>query len=279
MRSLSEEANAASVNGDLTITDPIAPGIREESLVSPADNTRQTWLTVEFGQPSPGSAPVLVAYLHGALCHQEQGMTAGIFHNAFGRLAAWMQRRPTVYLCPEYRGNSWMGPAAERDLVEILRQAKSHWRPASTLLIGGSMGGTSALIFAARHPECVNGVLAFCPATDPAEMFARFPDHFRESYGGSPEEVPEVYRERTTRWAADRLANLPLAIVHGTADDLIPVEHSRRLVTELRRRNARLRYVEMPRGGHNSPLEVDAGPLLNFLLDSAWSASTKDIPA
>ncbi len=269
----------ASVPPTVAIPDPVAPGIREEGFVSPVDGARQTWLEVELGHPSPESVPLLAVFLHGALSHQEQGMTAGIYHNAFGRLAKWLQRHSAVYLCPEYRGNSWMGPAAERDFMEILRQTRSRWRPARTLLIGGSMGGTSALIFAARHTEMLDGVLAFCPATDPSEMFARFPDHFREGYGGSPEEVPEVYRERATRFAAERLARLPLAIVHGSSDALIPVHHSRRLVAELRRHGACFRYKEIPEGDHDSPLAVDVEPFLEFLLDPASGASIKDISA
>lgn len=270
-----------SASPTVALPNPVAPGIREEGLISPVDGTRQTWLALELGHPSPESAPLLAVYLHGALSHQEQGMTAGIYHNAFGRLVKWLQRRSSVYLCPEYRGNSWMGPAAERDVVEILCRARARWRPARTLLIGGSMGGTSALIFAARHPEMLDGVLAFCPATDPAEMFARFPDHFREGYGGSPEEAPEVYRERTTRFAAERLARLPLAIVHGSADAVVPIHHSRRLVAELRRQGACFRYEEIPGGDHDSPLavEVEVEPFLDFLLDPASGAPSQHPPA
>ena len=246
----------------------IHPTVVEESFVSPVDGTRQTYLAAEFGQ----LGSVLVVYLHGALSHQEQGMTAGIYSNVFGRLAEWLQRQHAVYLCPEYRGNSWMGPAAEQDLLTILRQAKARWQPSRTLLIGGSMGGTSALIFAARHPNQVEGVLAFCPATDPAEMYDHFPEHFCESYGGSPTDVPAVYRERTSWKLAANLAKLPLVIIHGASDSVIPVHHSRQLIEELRRQGGRFQYTEQPNGSHDDPLTVDIQPFLNFLISPSYRA-------
>ena len=242
----------------------IHPAVVEETFVSPVDGTRQTYLAAEFGQP--GS--ILVVYLHGALSHQEQGMTAGIYANVFGRLAEWLQQQRAVYLCPEYRGNSWMGPVAEQDVLTILQRAKSRWQPRRTLLVGGSMGGTSALMFAARHPDQVDGVLAFCPATDPAEMYARFPEHFDTNYGGSPTAVAAVYRERTSWKLAANLAKLPLAVIHGAADTVIPVHHSRRLIEELRRQSGQYKYMEQPNGSHDDPLSVDANPFLDFLISS-----------
>lgn len=115
---------------------------------------------------------------------------------------------------------------------------------------------------AARHPELLQGVMALCPATDPTEMFAQFPTHFLESYGGSPEEVPQVYRERTTRFLADQIYVLPTMIVHGTADEVIPVHHSRLLVEKL---GAHCRYIEIEGEDHDSPTSIDGKIVREFL--------------
>ncbi len=245
----------------------ISPTTREETFVSPRDKSRQTYLVAEFGDGATSTGPLLILNLHGALSNQQQGMTPEIYHDAFGRLAKWMSERDVIYICPEYRGNSWMGPAAEDDVREIFRIARERCRPGKTLLIGGSMGGTSALIFAARNPGLVDGLLAFCPATDMAAMHPRFPGHFSESYGGTPDQVPEVYRERSVRYHVASLTQYRLAIIHGSADDIMPVENVRQLVAGLRTANSPVRYQEIEGGNHDAPLIADYLPHLDWLTE------------
>lgn len=238
----------------------------EEKFTSPVDQTQQTYLVQEWTHGNDKKVgPLLVIYLHGAGGNQSQGVKIGSYDNVFGKMGEWLSKQNAVYICPEYRGNSWMGPDAEKDVVEILRLAKEKYRPVRILLTGASMGGTSALIFASRHPELLDGVLAWCPATDPALMFPKFGEHFRTSYGGSPEEVPEIYRERTSRDHAKGLAKLPSVIIHGKADAVIPVEHSRVLVERLKDFKAIVNYTEVE-GGHDAPMREDPVKSLEWLM-------------
>ncbi|MFM8930782.1 MAG: alpha/beta fold hydrolase, partial [Gemmataceae bacterium] len=55
---------------------------------------------------------------------------------------------------------SWMGPAAEADIVQILRDLRKQYSVQKILLSGGSMGGTGALTFAALHPDLIDGVVS-----------------------------------------------------------------------------------------------------------------------
>lgn len=256
-------------NMNANISSPITQGIRQENFRSTLDGSQQTYLIVESQPTESKEPPLLVLYLHGALSHQEQGMTAGIYDNFFGRWWNWLKQRNVVYVCPEYRGNSWMGSAAEADVVELIRLMRERYHPNKVILTGGSMGGTSTLIFASRHPDMLDGVLALCPATDTAEMFARFPDHFLQSYGGPPDKLPAVYRERSSRYHAEALAQLPLVIAHGTADAMIPIHHARLLVEQLQARNARLKYIEVKDGDHDSPVKIELGECMEFLLRSS----------
>lgn len=249
-----------------SVADPVCAGIEEKIFTASHDGTRQTYLVKDF-RPSPqDDAPLLVVYLHGATFHQDQGMTAGIFQNAFTRLAQELTSRQAVYICPEYRGNSWMSAAAQSDLLDILHLAKKQYRPQKTILTGGSMGGTSTLIFATKHAGLLDGALALCPATDVAEMFPRFPDHFLSAYGGSPEEIPEEFHSRSSRYHAQNLVRLPLSIVHGTHDETIPIHHARLLLERLQPQHQRLSYTELEDGDHNAPIHIEFGEHFEFLL-------------
>lgn len=247
---------------------PIADGIVERAFVSPWDGTRQTYLEKDFrGQPRSPEALVFVM-LHGAVAHQDQAMTAGIYGDAFTRLGKELERRRALYICPEYRGGSWMGPAAEADTRAILQSVRPPGFRGQLILAGGSMGGTSALIFASRHPHLLEGVLALCPSTDITATCQKFPDQFRQSYGGSPEEVPEVYAERISRNFCETLGLRPLFLVHGAKDTLIEVGHSRILAERLRNKATRFRYVEMPDGEHDAPVALSWRTALDFLLST-----------
>lgn len=247
------------------LTDPIAPDIREGAFFSDYDGSRQTYLLKDFRAGSKRT-PLLVVYLHGAVSHQDQGMTAGIYQNAFGRLADELARRSAVYICPEYRGGSWMGPAAEADLAQLLRSLVCDYRPEKVVVTGGSMGGTSALIYSMRHADEVDGVIALCPATEAAAMFEQFPQQFLASYGGSPLEVPDTYQERSARCHCSALVRMPVFLSHGTDDAVIPVAHSRVLAENLRQLGGAAHYCEIAGGNHDAPLAVDWKESLRFVL-------------
>jgi len=246
---------------------PLDAGITRHFFRSSFDGSSQTFLLKDFRPSETSECPLAILYLHGALAHEDQGMTCGIYGNAFGKWASEFAARQAIYLCPEYRGGSWMGPAAESDLRQIVVWLRSRYAPRKVILTGGSMGGTSALIFGARHAELLDGIIALCPASDTREMYPAFPEQFQASYGGTPEDVPEEYLERSVRIHPGKLAALPVAMVHGTADPVIPVHHSRQLAERIGN-NPWFRAIEMEGGDHDAPLSHPLPPLLDFVLKS-----------
>ena len=64
-----------------------------------------------------------------------------------------------IFVSPDYRAKtSWMGPLAEADTVQIIGELRQRHKVGRVFLVGGSMGGTAVLTFAALHPELVAGV-------------------------------------------------------------------------------------------------------------------------
>jgi len=147
--------------------------------------------------------------------------------------------------------------------------------PPKFVFISGSMGGTGALIYAALHPEDVAAVAAMCPATDIASLHAycagtddvRFlAEAICSAYGGTPDEVPDVYDRHSALRHRDRLA-MPIYIAHGSDDASIPVAESRALAAA--GIPGRLKYREIPGGHHDSPLAADIlAEALAWVLDS-----------
>jgi pimeloyl-ACP methyl ester carboxylesterase len=163
------------------------------------------------------------------------------------------------------RGNAWMSPAAVNDLHGLIGWLKQTHPAGKLFLCGGSMGGTSALIYAVQHPEQWSGVMALCPAADlpsywhwAREREAQIPvlgeiaTAIEMSYGSTPERSPQLYA-RHSAWTQRHRLSMPLSLVHGTADLIIPYEPTRQLADALSG-NADVHYEELPDGNHDSPI-------------------------
>ena len=118
-----------------------------------------------------------------------------------------------IYVSPDYRAQtSWMGAAAEADVVQILEELKSKYRVDKVIVSGGSMGGTAALTFAAVHPELVAGVVSMNGTANLVE-YDQFQDAIAVSFGGTKAEKPDEYRKRSAELHLDRLIRLEAGIL------------------------------------------------------------------
>jgi len=116
------------------------------------------------------------------------------------------------------------------------------------LITGGSMGGSSALAFAAMHPDRAHGVVALNGTANLVE-YDKFQDAIAASFGGSKENVPDVYRQRSAELWPDRLA-MPMAATVGGRDQLVPPDSVRRLFDKLKRQGRPVHLIDRPEGGH-----------------------------
>ncbi len=182
---------------------------------------------------------------------------------------------------PNLRGNAWMGPAAVADLHELLKYLRVHHQARKFIFVGGSMGGTSCLIYAICHPQDVDAVIAMCSATDIGdyarwcrrnqdvnETIHEIADAIEASYGGSPDEQPQAYFKHNVLGNVSKL-KMPVAIAHGDADAVIPVEQAQSLAAKLVR-HAHFKYDELPDGDHDAPL-MNLRSLFEFILKSELS--------
>lgn len=167
-----------------------------------------------------------------------------------------------IFISPDYRAKtSWLGPKAEADVVQIIAELKRRHRIGFVFIAGGSMGGTSALIFAVLHPELIAGV---CSLNGTADMvdYAGFKDAIDASYGSAEER-----RKRSVEPQAERLT-MPVAITTGGKDASVPPDSALRLAEKLRKAGRDVLNIHRENAGHSTTYE-DTSAAMEFVLQHA----------
>ena len=176
-------------------------------------------------------------------------------------------------LTPNLRGDSWMGPAAEKDLHGLLDYVRGRFGGKRFLFFSGSMGGTANLIYAAMHPQDAQAVVALGAATDIGSYYQwcdrgdrpihrEIADAIRSSYGGTPEQLPGLYERHSALHNSSKLT-MPVYLAHGGEDLTIPVSQARRLAEGMTGRK-NFEFREISGGAHDSPLS-HTSPLARML--------------
>ena len=180
------------------------------------------------------------------------------------RVAYWWAQGWDVFV-PDPRGSTGHGRAYQQalrggwgeidvdDTIAIL--AASHGRgwsvPERTVVMGGSSGGMTVLGLLARADRLAAGGVALYPVTDLADLAARshrFEAHYTLSLVG-PLDDADLYRRRSPLTCADRFA-VPLLVMHGDADPVVPIEQSLRLVERIRASGNEVEFHVMDGEGH-----------------------------
>ncbi len=178
-----------------------------------------------------------------------------------------------ILVSPDYRGKtSWMGPKAEADVVQIIAELKKRHRINRVFIVGGSMGGTSALIFTSRHPKLMAGVCSFNGTANMLE-YERFQEAIRASYGGTKAEIPNEYKKRSPELWPERFT-MPLAATTGGKDNIVPPQSVLRLVQKLKKAKRTVLSIHRPAGGHSTNYK-DTCEAMEFMLSEANQARNK----
>ncbi len=163
------------------------------------------------------STPVII-FLHGrSLCGRNLNRV-----KRYGPLDAIVKGRQidALVLVPQNPGGSWKPDK----INDVLEWTKKHYPMDSTrvYVIGMSLGGYGTLDFAGTYPDKVAAAMALC--------------------GGS------------TLKDVSGLGELPLWIMHGTADRAVPIKQSKVVVEQLKKEgnDKRLRYDWLKGASHGA---------------------------
>lgn len=237
--------------------------VEDVDFVARCDGSTQKYLVIRpagFEEDAPHD---LLVMLHGHGSDRRQVLDEAVSEFRAGREAA--AARNMLVISPDYRAKtSWMGPKAEADLLQILDELKSKYKIGKVVVSGASMGGSSALAFAAMHPELVDGVVSMNGTANHFE-FENFQKAIETSFGGTKREIPLEYKKRSAEYWPERLT-MPVAISAGGQDETVPPASVRRLADVLKKLNPEsvlLLYSDS--GGHSTSYD-DSKSAYEFVL-------------
>jgi len=182
-----------------------------------------------------------------------------------------------IYVSPDYRAStSWMGPAAEADVVQLIDDLKAKYKIDKVFVIGGSMGGTAALTFAALHPELVAGACAQNPHANLLE-YTNFQDAIAASFGGTKDKIPAEYKKRSAEYWPENFT-MPVAITTGGNDAAVPPQSAMRLAGILKTMGRKVLLIHRPNGGHTTDY-ADTCTAFEFVVCTALGLPIPQAPA
>ena len=241
---------------------PEALGLRYEAVqFQSADGTRLSgWFIPAVNRQSPKEAKGTVVHFHG----NAQNMSA------HWRFVAWLPKQDFNVFVFDYRGYGQSeGKPGPKGVFEDSNAALDHVRtradvdPERLFVYGQSLGGTNAIAVVGSGNRA--GVKA-------AAIEATF-----YSYSAiASEKLPGAGLLVSDAYAASRyigaISPIPLLLIHGTADPVIPHSHSRRLLDAAREPK---RLVEVEGAGHLEPMTERFGTTYQRALVDFFDASLR----
>jgi len=193
----------------------------------------------------------VILFLHGG---GERGVD-GLLQTQVGLGAAVRQnpaRFPAIIVFPQAPPESlWTGVAGQAAIAALDRTTQElRTDPSRVYLTGMSIGGNGAWYLAYRYPSRFAALIPVCG----------WVTHFGEWTGYAP--VTPADSGSPLEALARQLRHLPIWIVHGEVDPVVPVEQSRRAAAALKAAGAPVRYLELPGTAHDAWDAAYGSPML-----------------
>lgn len=205
---------------------------------------------VDFRSPAARGVGPLAVMLHGGFWRAKYDLLPA------GHLCAALAGSGFATANVEYRrvgepGGGWPGTLEDvTQAVQFARRHAAQFRgdPHRTIVLGHSAGGHLALWLAGEIADLA-GVVALAPVAclRLAWELGLGNGAVAEFLQGSPAELPGRYQAADP---AARLSAVPRVLIHGTADEVVPIELSREYVRLRQSDPAPVKLVELPAGDH-----------------------------
>jgi acetyl esterase/lipase len=191
------------------------------------------------------------AFIHGGFWRAKYDLTHA------SHLCAGLARAGIATASLEYRrsGNGGGWPATFDDLKAALTAARQHL-PSNPVVLGHSAGGHLALRLASAK-VAMKGAIGLAPCADlqMAYHLHLSNDAVVEFLGGTPATAPGQYSAADAKLHP---ALLPRILVHGTADDVVPIALSQSFVSARVKDTPKPELIELAGTDHFALIDPEA---------------------
>lgn len=186
-----------------------------------------------------------------------------------------LEKRDFGLICMDLQGNSWMNTDNATIMHQMLTYFKKEFKINKLIFAGGSMGGTSAIIYPLYYPKDMDGIIADCPCANMTDYYhsllnkerkilVEIRETIKNRYKGTPE-TSSMYKKSNANEHPE-IYTMPLVIYHGDADEYIPFEFTKVLMDELKDK-PNFKYKIIIGGNHASATDNNFKEQLDFICD------------
>lgn len=187
----------------------------------------------------PGEKLPIILALHGAGERGGDGLLqtdVGLGHAIRKHVERW----PAIVVFPQVPKDRLWQNSKDIALAALAAAEREFRTDRDRVYVAGlSMGGNGTWALAYDDPDRFAAIVVVCGFVKPITL--------RPYQPLVPVSEPDPYAAM-----ARRIARLPVWIIHGGADTVVPVEDSRQMAAALRTAGAAVHYKELPGVDHNS---------------------------
>ncbi|MDP6437621.1 MAG: alpha/beta fold hydrolase [Gammaproteobacteria bacterium] len=200
-------------------------------------------------------------------------------YGGFDWLVQFLANRGYVVLQPNFRGSSGYGFQFEMQAVQNWGERMqddladaANWMidqelaiPGKICIVGRSYGGYASLMAAAKQQDTFSCAASINGVSDQWEVWASARRYMskeiiRKQLGTNKEDL--IARSPISY---TKTIDIPVLLIHGEKDRIVPVTHSRRMDKALRKAGKQVKYVELDNGNHSLSIEQNRIETLRLL--------------
>ncbi len=161
-----------------------------------------------------------------------------------------------IVVVPDYGSDCWLNASAEQTVLECLKHSMVAFsvNRDRVYMMGVSMGGGSSLVFTAKHRSLIAGVCDIMGITDYTRFSkeSNYTSDIAAAYGGTSADLPDFYRDRSALHHRKELSKLPVLVIHGETDPVVPISYSEDLSKSLKPANPAFTFIRVPNIDHSN---------------------------
>lgn len=196
-----------------------------------------------------------ILFFHGA--GYSNGQPGNVGHVGFTKFRQMAAEKGYIIAVPSY-GTTWYNRKAENITKSMLVNLEQELgiKLDRIHVMGGSMGGLSALVWSARNMERVISICTFYAVADIEEQYNAKEHHAKamiQSYGGDFSKKPYWFKSRKAINYAGILAQTSVLLIHGDADILVSPQQSENLYNAIKNAGStQVEFIKVPNKGHDN---------------------------